>query len=206
MQNYTHPFVKHVKQQCKRYGCKFSLTYKSNVICDDDDESCFGYFRDEPLELVVATRCLYTEFLSTLVHEYSHFEQWTEGSKFFSGGRVNFDYSWTIVQRWMDGEKFTNQTVKKAMDVVRACELDCERRSVENIKKYKIPVNVKNYCKRASSYIYFYNFVKKYKIWDTKHNPADFPVIIKEMPDNLNGDYTKTPRKIMKLYVKHLTK
>jgi len=172
----------------------------------DDGDSCFGYFRDYPLELVVATRCLYSDFLSTLVHEYSHLEQWAEGSRFFSGGRVNFDYSWTIVERWLDGEKFTNRTIKKAIDIVRACELDCERRSIINIKKHNIPVNIENYCRRASSYIYFYNFVKKTKMWETKDDPSDFPAILKQMPTNLDGNYTRTPRKIMKLYIKHLTK
>lgn len=206
MQNYRHPFVKHVRHQCKRYGCKLKLIYKE-LLEEEDGSTCEGYFSDDPLELVVATRCLYTDFISTLVHEYSHFEQWIEeskyfaGGKYFSGGKYNYH---SILERWIGGENFTKKTIERTIDVVRNCELDCERRSVENIKKYNLPINIEKYCKNASAYIYFYNFIKKTRVWETKHKPSDCKKIIDIMPTDLSGNFSRTPRNIMKLYIKHL--
>jgi len=202
MQNYSHPFIKHVRHQCKRYNCKFKLVYKARLDDLGENETCDGYFTEDPLELVVATRTYYTDFLSILVHEYSHFEQWIEGSDYSTSSyKVNH---WDILNRWLQGENFTKRTVRRAIDVIRNYELDCERRSVENIKKYNLPINIPNYCKKASAYIYFHNFMKKRRLWEVEKGPCSFKSIIKEMPDTLTGNYSKTPRHIMKLYTKHL--
>lgn len=202
MQNYQHPFVKHVKKECKRYGCKVKLIHNP-IIVDEDKNSFSGYFLDVPLELVVATRCHFTYFLSTLVHEFSHFEQWKEKSPYFINGKRHID-SWDITNRWIAGEDFTRRTIKKCINEVRNCELDCERRAVENIKKFNLPINIKSYCKKASAYIHFHNFMKRKRIWESKKNPTEIPKIVDMMPDNLDGDYSKTPRKIMRLYDKYL--
>jgi len=202
MQNYSHPFVKYVRHECRRYGCKLKLIYKSELV-DDDNSIYSGHFLDDPLELVVATRVLYTTFLSTLVHEYSHMEQWRDKSKYYVQGYRGWD-SWDIMNRWLQGHEFKRTTINRSINVIRNCEVDCERRAIKNIKKFNIPVNIKSYCQKANVYIYFHNYIKKTRVWDCKKEPNDCPQILKAMPDNLDGDYSKMPRKIMRLYKKYV--
>lgn len=202
MQNYSHPFVNHVKQECKRYGCKFKLIYKGDVRTSEDKDKLAGFFRDDPLELVVATRVMYTDFLSTLVHEFSHFEQWIDDPKSFAPLK-KYDYR-DIFYHWLYGREYSKRTIAKSIDYIRDLEVDCERRAVRNIARFKLPINIPRYCRNASAYIHFHNFVKRKRVWHTKNSPWDFKGILKLMPDNMDGDYTKTPRNIMRLYDKHL--
>ena len=66
MQNYSHPFVKHVRHQCKRYGCELKLLYVDMLVDEDDGSTCDGYFREEPLELVVSTQKRYYGYATKL--------------------------------------------------------------------------------------------------------------------------------------------
>lgn len=200
---YNHPFIKFVRQECKRYGVKFILLQDKYIKANDYDDSCGGYFTEEPPELAVATRVWYTDFLSTLVHEYSHMLQWVEESPFRSGYR-GLD-SWDIVERWINGETFKKTTVKKCIDSVRDCELDCDRRAVEIIKKHKLPINVGKYCQKASSYAYLHNYIKLSRQWEYDDYPdKNERHILKLMPTNLDSNYSRTPRKIMNAFKKYM--
>ena len=200
---YNHPFIKFVRHECRRYGVKFMLRRVDGLKGEEEEHSCGGYFNDDPPELAVATRILYTDFLSSLVHEYCHMIQWAEKSPYFIHGYRGLD-SWDIMERWIDGEDFKKTTVKKCIDNVRDCELVCERRAVKILKEFKIPINTETYCQRAGAYIYFHNFIKLSRRWEYKSVPTHVDGIVNAMPPNLDGDYSSTPRKIMKLFRKHM--
>jgi len=200
---YNHPFIKFVRHECRRYKVKFMLQHENEIKNQDEGAlSCGGYFTDTPAELAVATRISYTDFLSTLVHEYSHMTQWIDNSPYYIGHR-GFD-SWDIIERWINGEDFTRSTIRKSINIVRDCELDCDRRAVELIKKFRIPINIDRYCRKSSAYIYFHNFMKITRRWEYKEMPSNKYQIINKMPTNLNGDYSRTPRKIMALFKKYM--
>ena len=201
MNKFKHPFVKYVKQECKRIGCK--LIFRKSHEFKDEDGSCTGYFIDDPLELGVATKGKYHDFLETLVHEFSHLEQWRENSPFYIAGYRGLD-SWTVLSKWLSGQEYKRKTVKKCLDIIRDCELDCDRKAVVNIKKFNIPIDVKAYSKKQSAYAYFHNFMKKSRKWEYKEYATGVPQIVKKMPDNLDGDYSKTPRRIMRLFDRHM--
>ena len=195
---YKNQFIKFVRRECKRHNVEFNLI-NEEVIRDEDGTTYGGYFSHDPAELAVATKVLYKDLLSILAHEYCHMTQWIDKSPYFSGHK-RFD-SWDIVHRWLNGEDFKKTTVKKSINTVRDCELDCERRTIEIIKKHHLPINIEEYCQEASSYIYFHNFMKITRKWEYKRTPK---VITSKMPTTLDGDYSKTPRKIMNLFKKHM--
>jgi len=197
---YNHPFIKFVRHECKRYGVKFILQRTAEA---SGESQCCGYFIDEPPTLEVATRILYTDFLSTLVHEYSHMMQWIDESPYFHKNYRGLD-AWDITDRWIDGEDFKRKTVIKCIDTVRDCELDCERRAIETIKTHRLPIRIDKYCQKASAYMYFHNFMKISRQWDYKNYWDKMEYIAYKMPTDLSGDYSRTPRKVMRLFKKHL--
>ena len=203
MPKYTHPFIKHIRHECKRYGMKFILVHQDGFKCDDEDTSCGGYFSSDPLELGVATMVNYKDFLSGLVHEFSHFEQWRDESPYFLKEYKGMDAG-NVLFHWLQGKEYKKETINTCIDIIRDCELDCDRRAVENIRKFKLPLGIKEYCKKSSGYIYFHNFVKISRNWEYKNYPSCIPQIYNKMPDNLDGDYSTTPRRIMKLFKTYL--
>ena len=194
---HNHPFIKFVRRECKRHGVKFVLQHTSEI--SEDEFPCGGYFSEEPPELVVATRVLYPYFLSTLVHEYSHMLQWLDKDSV----TYHVDY-WDIFNRWLSGENFKKSTIKRCIRIIRDCEVDCDRRAVELIKKHKLPINIEKYEQRAGAYAYFYNYIRYTRKWEYNNDTEKLIRISEKLPPKLDGDYSKTPRKVMRLFKKHM--
>lgn len=199
--NHKLLFIKHLKQECKRYKMKLKLV--NTGFFEDENEESGGYFIDDPLEIAITTQMYYVDFLSAIVHEFSHFEQWRDDSPYYIRGYKGLDAG-DILARWLKGDNFKKSTIKQCTAIIRDCELDCERRAVANIKKYKIPINIKDYCRKASGDIHMYNFVNGSRRWNYKRFPNHMPIILKHMPDNLDGDFSKMSKELKDLYKKHL--
>jgi hypothetical protein len=95
------------------------------------------------------------------IHEYSHFLQWKNEKKYFMS-LINNCY---IVFDWLDGTFYKKAIVTEAIKGVIELEWDCERKSIDLIKKYKLDVNIEEYCKSANSYLLFYNIVRQERNW-----------------------------------------
>jgi len=204
MAKYRNRFFKHVQRQCKKYKIKFILLDKHGFDGTEGDTSCGGYFIDNPLEIGIATETHYKDVLATLVHEFSHFEQFQDKSPFYTKKYRGLDPG-TLFCNWLDGREYKKATINSCIDIIRDCELDCDRRALVNIRKFKIPIGIKDYCRKSSAYLHFHNFVKLSRKWEYKKYPGTFPPIVNKMPTNLDGDYSKTPKEIIKLYRKYLS-
>lgn len=114
-----------------------------------------------------------------LIHEYCHYLQWKEDRKYF----LKLINNCAIVFDWIDGKFFKKDIIDYAIMGVIELELDCERRSLEQIKKYKLDVDVEDYCKAANSYLLFYNIVRETRKWygDTPYTTS----LNKSMPSKL---------------------
>lgn len=196
-------FKDHVTKECKRYGVIFKLHHESYIDCDGSILG--GYFQESPLELVVADNLDNNVFLSSLVHEYSHFEQWRDDSPIYSCKWRN-TFADQILDRWLNGETFAESTLDKCISIVRNMELDCERRSMANIIKHKLPILLSEYAQNASAYIYFYHYIRLVRRWNGRDGKSvyEIPQIISEMPNTLDGDYNTIPEAILKLFKKYL--
>lgn len=194
-------FVNHVKAECRRFKVKCIFSNKKSVIVDDFNYG--GYFDVNNKEMVI-TNGSERYIISTLVHEFSHMEQWiyNEPSLFIKlrGGHD----STQVMDDWIHGKEYASSTVTHAVGLVRDCELDCERRASVNIEKYNLPINIELYCQEANAYVLSFNYVKKYRNQDFEVSQLD-DRIVKLMPKDLYSvDYTtlsKTHEKIFKRYL-----
>lgn len=196
-------FFKHVKRECRRYKIKLVLSQSDAFI--DDGQSYGGYFDHVSKELGVTHFNTEYLFIPILVHEFSHMEQWIDKDPCYTKHLIGGYESSTIMSEWLNGREYDYKTVKKAIDILRDCELDCERRVIKNIEKYKLDINVKKYCKEANAYILFYNYIIRKRRWEYKESPSSIIEILDEMPDNLFSlNYTKLLPEHRKLFDNHL--
>ena len=192
-------FVQHVKAECRRFNvkCMFSPDRKVSV----DGSNYGGYF--DTKELLV-TNGSERWVISTLVHEFSHMEQWIYDAPIFSGTLRGGHDSIQVMDDWIHGKEYAPSTITHAVSLVRDCELDCERRALINIDKYKLHLNVEHYCQEANAYVLSFNYVKKYRKQDFETSQLD-DRIVRLMPKDLDSmDYTtlsKTHEKIFKRYL-----
>ena len=198
----TDQFLEVVRKDVEESGGSLHLPMERSVDLGDG-VMCNGYWDEETKVLAAARAQSEPKFLRLLVHEYGHFRQWKEKRKAYW---ISYTHPLTeILDRtlediffsWLNGEECNKELVKFTCDVARDLELDCERVTIKLIKKYKLPIDIDEYCQRAAAYTYFYNTLPETRKWYViGREPYNNPDILKLMPKNLDGDFTKTPPKV----------
>lgn len=145
-----------------------------------DNLKCNGYFNIPP-EFCVGMSKPQGQWLRIFVHEYCHFRQWVEKEPCF----MTFDHTNGMGEfdEWLDHKKELTKT--QVLACTRACqelELDCEKRVVEMINLFHLPIDIENYIKRANAYVLFYNYVMKHRYWSGKISPYEPKEVLDTVP------------------------
>jgi hypothetical protein len=186
-------FLSHVKKECEAYEVQLCIRKGKYVVLNKKNQ-CSGYFDPEEGKerLVVASNR--KDFLSILVHEYAHLTQWADNCYEW----YNYGESYNLVDEWLGGEDVHNigRHLKRAMLI----ELDNEKRSVALIKKFKLPIDIDDYIRKANSYMFFWLYLKYTRSWSKASNsPYNNKKIISKMPKRFLKEYVMTER-IKQLY------
>ena len=185
-------FVDHVKRECRRKGIKFDLR-PSKYVKLSESMTCSGWFDSANMALVVAAKN--SMALDVLVHEYGHFTQWNENAPVWIKAEDALGY----VNDWLDGDDVKN--IKKWLSLSRDLELDNEKRSVALIKEFGLPIDTRNYTKKANAYVQFYNWMYYSRRWSTpKNSPYRNSIILDAMSDKFNMNYKKLSYKVYKAF------
>ena len=171
----------------------FRSLKRSTFIFTPDKIRCVGYFdTDDKKELVVAGKD--RNWLMTLVHEYGHLTQWVENCKEWREAE-NIDN----IDDWLNGIEVSN--AKKALAKTRDLELDNEKRAVQLIKQWGLPINTKIYTQKANAYVQYYNYLYYTRRWHHPNNsPSKNPKVYKQMPSTFSMDYKKLSDKYRKVF------
>ena len=133
--------------------------------------------------------------IEILVHEYGHLTQWVDDTPLWKSVEV----SMPILDGWLAGTEHPD--IAKHIGNCRDLELDNEKRAVNIIKKFELPIDIPRYRKKANSYVMFYNYMLISRRWCTpKNSPYSNKRVIEAMPDKFNMNYNKLPKKIEKLF------
>jgi len=198
-------FINYVSQETKKAGIKFVLAKKKYLVIPEEGYiRCTGFFDENSSLLKCATNRPTILWLGVLVHEYSHFEQWQKGLKIWEDVIINDKDVGTEISLWIKGKNLAQEKINDYIRRTRNLELDCERRTVKNIKKFKLPINIKDYIQGANAYIYFYNYVCLHRTWYKNTPPGETEEIVSTMPKNFNNRYNVLPKKYEVLYNKFL--
>jgi hypothetical protein len=186
-------FVELVKAECKKNGVKYKLNPVKYLKLSGNIR-CSGYFDDgEKPTLAVAMNK--PTAIEILVHEYSHMTQWLDGIDLWKQGGVGV----TKIDKWLSGKKISG--IDEAFETAIALELDNEKRSVKNIKKFGLEIDVDLYIKKANSYLQFYLWMKETRKWSNPNNlPYENRALLAVMPSNFKMNYGKLSSKLRKVF------
>lgn len=188
-------FVELVKLHLSCYGMLLGLSKGKDIDCDGLRVG--GFFAEADGIILVAGAN--PRWFSILIHEYGHFLQWVEKCRV---GKT-FNRHWRAWDGWLkDDRKLSKRVLHTKFLAVRNFELDCEKRAVELIKRYKLPINIQSYIQDANCYMFFYAYVKKHRIWPQKR----IPMLIKHtMPKHFlkANEYNTMPVEYEMLITKH---
>lgn len=186
-------FVEFVKDECKKNGVKYKLNQVKYLKLSSNIK-CSGYF-DDGADPILAVAMGKPTAIEILVHEYSHMTQWLDGIDLWKKGCVGV----TKIDKWLSGKRISN--IDEAFDWAIALELDNEKRSVKNIKKFGLDVDVDLYVKKANSYLQFYLWMKTTRKWSNPSNlPYENEALLSVMPANFKMNYSKLSDKVKKIF------
>ena len=181
-----------------------------HFVHDKRVSDCNGYFESEEGEgpvLYVATGKPEAEWIPVFLHEYSHFCQWNEGGKKWPKGWLLKDDSDPLshLEEWFeDPKRLTAEEAHALALMCYECEADCERRTLELIKKFNFPIDRQSYAKRANAYLTFWHLVSKFGRW-YETAPYESTDVLKRMSGELgsSADHAKWAGQQEEIFRKH---
>jgi len=197
----VNSFLEFVKNECKEYNVTLRLSKTKRVRSGG---YVSGYFSESDLVIAVAMKS--DEWLSTLVHEFCHMRQWKEDSEFWINSEIDDGTdAWDIMESHLRGEKVSQSHINQAYKIIIACERDCDMRAVKMMKKFNLPIDIKNYIKQANAYHYFYHCVRDTGKWYGKVPVYCNKKVLDLCPDNFRSDtIKKIPQNIHDAICEHI--
>jgi hypothetical protein len=157
---------------------------------------CSGLFyldsKDNPVIKVAKGGLKEDEWFGVLLHEYCHFIQWRDNSKYWDRF-CNYDVTYS--QILLKPEKY-----KVALAALMELEINCERLAVKIIKNNNL-FDHKTYTQSANAILYKYAFLYKFNKWP--EDSRTYKKIQDLAPNRIlksYKEYLDIPKKIIEYY------
>lgn len=199
----NHPgykrFLKDTRAIARDNNIKIRITKDEFIYDAESSSKSIGYFDSEGRELASSNFNDFPVFVRNFIHETCHMDQFLYNPYLWSKCSPGYD----VFFHWLETKSIYNrEVIEEAMyDIIRL-EKDCEFRSIAKIKKYALPIDIKDYIKRANAYLYGYLFFFEKRKWI----PAVYqnPDILKHVPTRIPKEYKKIPRKLHAAFNRYL--
>lgn len=190
-------FLRDLTRKCKKFEVNLNLSFTDSVQDEYGDKSA-GFFDGK----VIAVALKDPRWLETLVHESCHFDQMIENADVY----LDCDKPRYSIWDWINGKELSEKYVKRIVRLSLECELDCEKRSVNKIKRFKLPIDTDEYTQKANAYVLFYNYIGLTRRWfDEGKEPTRNPEIIELMSNRFDMDYKKLDPELIDLFADCVT-
>ena len=157
--------------KCVQNKIEFHITNTHAVNADGIITS--GYFDDTSLVVAGGKK----DWVDVLAHESCHMDQFLEKDLIYMGSNDSL----AAIDDWLVGKEFSNTTlIRKFIDVIKM-ELDCEKRTVKKLKKYKIYSDTTQYIKQVNAYLFGYWATFRDRVWCPF--PYNNKKIVNKMPN-----------------------
>lgn len=185
----VNKFISDLTEKCKHYGVELYIGTKKRVNCGGTYSS--GYFDGINKKIAIAGGMDDRTFLSILVHEASHFEQWILNNKAWKDyNKLSDKYNFIDIIKGL-----TPVDSYHYCKTVAKLEWDCEKKAVQTIKKYNLPLDIKEYSQKANAYVYFWLLLPELKVWHTDSKGSKAPYgnknILKLCPTKFEPSFNK---------------
>jgi hypothetical protein len=165
--------ISDIMTQCVTNGINFRLEHTDQV--DQENIPCSGYFDEQTLAVATKKEKM-LDWLDILVHESCHLDQFIAGPKVWMPDEETL----FIVEGWIHGKSIPKKKLEMGFKNTIALELDCEKRTIAKMQKYKIRFDKNQYIQKANSYLFSYTYAYINKAWYPK--PYEKPKIYNNMP------------------------
>jgi hypothetical protein len=131
--------------------------------CQYTGEAFKGWIR-------IATGGNKNTWLEVFLHETCHLDQAQENQEWFD----SIDPYIADLEDWL-GNKETKYPVSwNTVSKIVELEHDCEKRAIEKIKTFSLPINTEQYCQKANAYLISYINTLSKKKWESTpyNNPS----------------------------------
>lgn len=183
-----------VASLCVQNNITFRLEWSSAIT--EDEFACSGYFDES--SLVVATKKPKKDWITTLLHESCHMDQWLSTD---AAAWVSDEKGLLIVEEWLKDSIIDKKQAKIGFRNTVDLELDCEKRTVQKIKYYDLKISTEEYIQKANAYLFSYVHSFHNKKWYPQ--PYEKFHIWSQMPKTFLSkaeDYFKRFSKYKSLY------
>lgn len=176
------------------HDIKMTLSPERTVSCEGVPVNGF-FIGGEGIadELACAIGQPFEQWIQVFLHESCHMDQYIEDSDTWNDTMITPTIeAGDVMQMWIDGlVELTAQQKENIIGRARDVELDCEKRSVEKIKKYNLPIDIDEYIQKANAYVLFYNVIKVTRSWyKTDREPYNLEEVWRKMPTHFDLHYT----------------
>jgi len=182
-------FLSYVKKELKTAGFSIKISPTLNVFTPCKLKTS-GYFLLDTKQIVVAGK---SRWLEVLTHEFCHFLQYTSQCKQWITTNELDRCGYTIENIVDQKIKFTKPEINLIVEANRNLELDCEKRTVQLIQEWGLPINVEEYIQDCNVYLFLYTHINKNRKWHKKY-PGDLPEIQEMVPTKFLKSYKKMPK------------
>lgn len=172
--------------------------------------ACNGYFETLNFpspRFAVATGKPLSEWLPVAAHEFGHLNQWAENAPAWTDQMYSStEYAFDRLLEWCDGKLLLDERELKQLILqpAREVERDCEKRTLEMIAQFQLPLDPVVYAQKANSYIFFYTAMLDTRKWYVRA-PYEVTEIWSSMPKKIlsSEKYDKLPDKYLNLVQKY---
>ena len=180
-----------IQRKAEKAGIKIDLVKNVSILVEGETTPTNGYFCSTDRVLAVAIDKPVDDWLPIFIHESCHMDQFLQDE--FQWEKWNVGY--TMFFDWIEGKKELNKkTLLRAFKDIIDCEKDCEKRTVEKIKKYETGIDVARYTQMANLYLYSYAYIMKVRKWKTGiYKNKELTDLC---PKTFQADYTKIHSKL----------
>lgn len=155
-------FVRMIKDHLKKYNGK--IVFKNPILNRAEID---GEFSEFSMTIMCSIDSSSNYWIGVLAHEYSHFLQCVNESKYW----INFQNKVSEIDNLnyifnnKKNIKISKRERKKIIHHIINVELDCDKRAIKLINKWKLNVNKNEYRTKANIILYKYLYWAEYGIW-----------------------------------------
>jgi hypothetical protein len=163
-----------------------------------------GCFYDEEWEITIATGRPWQIWFPIFIHETCHFDQWKEGVDVWNRLQYKGRDIYEIIDTELDSQNPDMKLFWECITRMRDMELDCEKRTLAEIKKYKLPIDVPELIRGINVYMYWHMVVYVLRRYhDKKYGTESSLKLRKYMPNKIQKSYDNMPLDYVQLYLEH---
>lgn len=197
----TQVFLDYAKSVCNLHSFDLHLVQRENLKYKGQKYAGELDFSGKRFRIAVAKPK--EDMLTIFVHEFSHLNQWIdEDPIFYSTQLDDGSDAYDNFMQWITGDiDLSPQQAVQYGKLARNFEIDCDKRAVEEIKFWELPVDLDKYIQKSNSYHLLYNYISKHRFWpDISPYHDKYIKLWKSMPKTWIQNPDRPPAHLMKLY------